>query len=96
LGIHWQKPEFVEIFLDTGITRGASDYYPFNAIGVPTIAFDALNMDKNTLTESGSWVIHSECDNLDYLNSTFPGRVLEALAEWSILLEHTVRYFEKR
>jgi Zn-dependent M28 family amino/carboxypeptidase len=65
---------------------GTSDYDPFRAAGIPWVYFEATNWnlgDQDGYTQvderfgDDGAIIHTEYDTLEYLDSTFPGRVDE-------------------
>ncbi|PKN92140.1 MAG: Zn-dependent exopeptidase M28 [Chloroflexi bacterium HGW-Chloroflexi-6] len=67
---------------------GISDHFPFQEIGIPYAYFEATNWalgDQDGYTQVDSqygengYIWHTQYDNIDYLDQTFPGRVDEHL-----------------
>lgn len=63
---------------------GTSDHFPFQQMGIPYAYFEATNWtlgDRDGYTQvaaqygEGGEIWHTQYDNLEYLDKTFPGRV---------------------
>ena len=65
----------------------SGDHIPFMESGITYIQFDAVNWD-----EPDSMIMHSQNDNLEYINSLFPNRVKSSLESYSILLEYMLNH----
>ena len=65
-----------------------SDFAPFSDIGIPYIYFESNNWENGfpKETEEFGVITHTENDDLNFLNQTFPKRVEETLTAYSNLL----------
>ncbi len=85
-GFNLQTIENVDLTDEDGY--GTSDHFPFQRIGIPYAYFEATNWDlgdEDGYTQvdprygENGYIWHTQYDNLDYLDKTFPGRVDEHL-----------------
>lgn len=65
-----------------------SDHAPFSNKGIPYVYFEANNWESGTQieTEKAGLIMHTEKDDLDYIEETFPKRSIKHLEDYSILL----------
>ena len=92
LDIHLQS-ENTNVFLAPDYRT--IDSASFSKIGIPFVHFDDINWDSGGPVVSESvddLIMHTENDNLEYLNSTFPGRAKSSLKDYSTLLDYTLKY----
>jgi hypothetical protein len=93
-----ENPEY-----PAGTTGDWSDHAPFKAAGIPYAYLEATNWtlgEKDGYTqvsteygEDGE-IWHTEYDTLEYINSTFPGRIQERLSVFVTVLEAILTQFE--
>lgn len=74
-----------------------SDHVSFKNIGIPYVYFEATNWylepyDGFLQTEQLSTVMHTESDNLDVLNKTFPQRAKDRLRDYTKLMHEILIY----
>jgi hypothetical protein len=79
-----------------GTTGDFSDHAPFKALGIPYTYFESTNWmlgDQDGYTqvspeygENGK-IWHTSYDTLDYINTTFPGRIQERLNLFVVVLQ---------
>jgi alkaline phosphatase isozyme conversion protein len=87
-----------------GTTGDFSDHAPFKALGIPYTYFESTNWalgDKDGYTqvnpeygENGE-IWHTQYDTLDYINSTFPGRIQERLNLFVTVLQGILTEYQK-
>jgi len=86
---------------DKGI--GSSDYVPFQAAGIPYLYLNSTDWnlgDKNGVTQvdakygENGVIRHTKYDTLDYLNSSFPGRVDQRLDLYISVLYNLLTQYE--
>jgi alkaline phosphatase isozyme conversion protein len=92
-----ENPEF-----PLGTTGDWSDHAPFKSIGIPYIYLESTNWtlgNKDGYTqvsteygEDGE-IWHTEYDTLEYINTTFPGRMQERLNLFVVVLEAILTEF---
>ena len=65
-----------------------SDHAPFNDIGIPYIYFEANNWENGSPveTEKNGLIMHTDMDDLDFIENEYSGRVQNTLSSYSILL----------
>lgn len=76
-----------------GRTGDWSDHAPFKDIGIPVAYLESTNwgigdLDGYNQTVAAGPIMHTERDNLAYLEDKFPGRVEERLMQHAKLLYH--------
>jgi Zn-dependent M28 family amino/carboxypeptidase len=85
------KPEY-----PPGTTGDFSDHAPFKALGIPYAYFESTNWmlgDQDGYTQvspeygKNGKIWHTQYDNLEYIDATFPGRIRERLNLFVIVLE---------
>ena len=86
-----------------GTTGDWSDHAPFKKAGIPYTYFEATNWalgDKDGYTQvsteygQAGEIWHTDFDTLEYINTTFPGRMQERLNLFVTLLEAALTEFE--
>jgi alkaline phosphatase isozyme conversion protein len=87
-----------------GTTIDSSDHAPFLHGGIQYAYFEATNWDLGemdgykqvdlSLGKDGE-IWHTEFDNIDYINQTFPGRMEEHLRLFSNVLIHILTMYQK-
>lgn len=75
-----------EIPFPTGQKR--SDHAAFSDKGIPYVYFEANNWENGTQieTEKAGLIMHTEKDDLDYIEENFPNRPMKHLEDYSVLL----------
>lgn len=70
-----------------------SDHAPFSDNGIPYIYFEANNWNNGNPVETASLdiVLHTENDDLDFINSAFPNRSMMTLTAYSTLLDYILK-----
>ena len=65
-----------------------SDHAPFNDIGIPYIYFEANNWENGSPveTEKNGLIMHTDMDDLDFIENEYSGRVQNTLSSYSTLL----------
>jgi len=65
-----------------------SDHAPFNEIGIPYIYFEANNWENGSPdeTEKHGLIMHTDMDNLDFIEDEYGERAKNSLASYSTLL----------
>lgn len=65
-----------------------SDHAPFNNINIPYIYFEANNWEKGTPieTEKNGLIMHTDMDDLDFIEKEYGGRAQNTLSKYSTLL----------
>lgn len=89
---------------EAGTTGDWSDHASFKKLGIPFIYFESTNWTikeaDGTYTDGyvqiedgkgGYAIMHTDKDNLDYLNKTFPGRVQEHMTVFSKCLIELIK-----
>ena len=86
-----------------GTTGDWSDHAPFKAVGIPYTYLESTNWtlgDKDGYTQvsteygADGEIWHTEYDTLQYIDSTFPGRIQERLNLFVTMLEAILTEFE--
>lgn len=83
-----------------GTTVPASDHAPFDEVGVPIVMFAGGNWtlaDKTPYVETTvdgkpTLILHTEYDNVDFMNDYFPGRIDERLNTYTNLLINVIEH----
>ncbi len=66
-----------------------SNHAPFADVGIPYVYFEANQWEQGNPAETGKFgtIMHTEMDDLDFIDQTFPGRAQSTLAAYSELLQ---------
>ena len=100
-GLDLQTIPNVDLTDDNG--RDVSDYAPFRNAGIPFVYFEATNWalgDQDGYTQVDSQygvngiIWHTEYDTLEYLDTTFPGRVDQHLDLFVKILVNLLTHYE--
>jgi alkaline phosphatase isozyme conversion protein len=88
---------------DPGTGKGSSDYAPFRDAGIPYAFFQSANWtlgDKKGQIQvdqkygENGVIRHTKLDTLEYLDSTFPGRVDQHLNLFISILYNLLKHYE--
>nr|WP_315020340.1 M20/M25/M40 family metallo-hydrolase [uncultured Aminipila sp.] len=84
-----------------GTTGDWSDHVPFKEMGLPWLYFESTNWDLkyedgsystgDSETEQFGEIMHTERDNLDFMNEKIPGRVEDRLYSYTTLLYNLLK-----
>lgn len=83
-----------------GTTGDWSDHAPFDNLGIPFAYFESTNWEigdldgyEQTETYGGIW--HTKNDNLQFIESAYPGRIQSHLSAYSEVLTDLLKFFGK-
>ncbi len=84
-----------------GTTGDWSDHVPFKEIGLPWLYFESTNWDLkyedgsystgDSETEQFGEIMHTERDNIDFMNEKIPGRIEDRLYSYTALLYNLLK-----
>lgn len=94
LDIHLPPKGNPDIPFPTGQKR--SDHAPFNDKGIPYVYFEANNWEKGSQiqTEKEGFIMHTNKDDLEYIEGKFPNRARSHLEKYSALLNEILTGWE--